>query len=461
MADPQIGRSLTTRVLVTVLLILVFGGCLVATSTWWNGRQAARQSYDRILLGAANEIAGSILLDRSAPLVDLPVSAFELLAQAPEDRIYYAVIGPGGQLITGLDEDLVITPPGRSGDAIRFFDAALDGEPARFVGVTRRFVEREFSGPVQVIVGQTLNARQAMTRSLMIDALWPMALAGIALLCIAFLVLRSALRPLGELADNLSRRDPYDLTAMPTQKLPGELQIMLGAMNRFMGRLDAQVQAMRNLISDTAHQLRTPVAAIQVHTDTALSEPDTEGRDRALARLQTRTRSLGNLLEQLLSRALVIHRAESIPRTTVDLREVALDVVDREDHLVLAPDAVIRLDIGDAPVPVRGDAFSLGEAVRNLLGNALRHGKQPIVVGAAQRGSEAVLWIEDSGTGPEPAVLKRLGDRFNRSTSSGEQSTGIGLSIVSSVAEAFDGRIEMTTEGGGFRVSLIFPAEEA
>lgn len=461
MAEVGTSRSLASRVLVTVLWILVLGGVLVAGSTWWNGRQAARQAYDRILVGAANDIAESILIQNGAPLVDLPVSAFELLAQAPDDRLYYSVVGPGGQWVTGLDEQRLIDPPARSSAPVRFFDASLDGEAARFVQVTRRFVERDFSGPVHVTVGQTLRARTAMTRDLMLDALLPMAAAGIVLMIIAFLVIRSALRPLGDLVDDLSRRDPYDLTAMPTDRLPSELQVMLGAINRFMGRLDGQVEAMRNLISDTAHQLRTPVAAIQVHTETAMSEPDTAARERALTRLLARTRSLGNLLDQLLSRALVIHRTDSVPRTAIDLREVALDIMEREDHVALAPDSELHLDIGEEPVVVRADAFSLGEAVRNLLGNALRHGTPPVTIGVSRHGAEAVLWIHDRGSGPDASVVARLGDRFNRSASSGEQSSGIGLSIVTSVAAAFGGRAEMTADDTGFRASLIFPVEDA
>lgn len=450
-------RSLISRVLGIVFVILVLGGVLVAASTWLNGQQAARQAYDRILIGAANDIAESIRVQDGAAIVDLPVSAFQLLAQAPDDRIYYAVTGPDGAMITGIDADNRVALPARGGGAVQYFDAALDGEPARFVKLTRRFVERDFSGPVDVVVGQTLWARSAMTRDLVLDALLPMVLAGILLIALSFAVIRSALSPLEELVDDLSARDPYDLTPMPTDRLPQELRVMLGAMNRFMQRLDGQVHAMRNLISDTAHQLRTPVAAIRVHTESAMSEPDETGRSRALDRLLNRTRSLGILLDQLLSRALVIHRTDSVPRTAVDLRDIALDIAEQDDLATLVPGAELRLEIGEEPVMVMADAFSLREAGRNLLNNALTHGKQPVLVGASIDGINAVLWVRDSGTGPGDAVISKLGDRFNRDAGSGEQSTGIGLSIVGSVAAAFGGRISMTREEDGFRAALILP----
>ncbi|WP_407493021.1 sensor histidine kinase N-terminal domain-containing protein [Pseudooceanicola sp. MF1-13] len=453
-------QSLVSRVLGLVLLILVLGGVLVAGSTWFNGRQAARQAYDRILIGAAIDIAESIRVQDGAPIVDLPVSAFQLLAQAPDDRIYYAVAGPDGQLITGVDLENPIAPPVRGGVRVQFFDDTLDGDPARFVRLTRLFVERNFSGPVDVVVGQTTQARATMTRDLVLDALLPMALAGLALIALSFVVIRSALSPLEALVDDLTARDPYDLTPMPTDRVPQELQVMLGAMNRFMQRLDGQVHAMRNLISDTAHQLRTPVAAIRVHTETAMAEPDAQGRSRALDRLLNRTRSLGTLLDQLLSRALVIHRTDSTPRTPVDLREIALEIAEQDDLATLMPGAELRLDIPEDPVTVLADAFSLREAGRNLLNNALAHGQQPVVVGASVEDQHAVLWVRDAGPGPAEAVIGKLGDRFNRDANSGEHSTGIGLSIVGSVAAAFGGRVDMSKGDNGFRAALILPQAE-
>lgn len=455
MAEPRPPQSLAARVLVAVLLILLLGGVLVAGSTWWNGRQAARQSYDRLLLGAASDIAESIRIQAGQPLVDLPVSAFQLLAQAPEDRIFYQVRDAGGQFITGLDEDTTIDAPRPSGAAAEYFEAALSGEPARFVRIVRRFAERDYSGEIVVLVGQTMHARRAMTLELMTNALLPMAIAGLALLLMSGFVVRSALRPLDALSQDLIQRDPYDLTPMQTDRLPRELQVTIAAMNRFMERLDRQVDAMRNLISDTAHQLRTPVAAIRVQAETALDNEET--RDRSLERLLARTRSLGTLLDQLLSRAMVIHRTDSAPRLPVDLREIALDIVERRDHEVLAPGIEVRLEIGDLPVTVKADPFSIGEAAKNLLGNALKHGQAPVSIGAERRGTCAVLWVRDGGTGPDDTVAERLGSRFNRDASSAEGNVGLGLSIVHSVAAAFGGRLDMTRQENGFEAALVLP----
>ena len=112
-------KSLLARVMTGVLTILFLGGVLVTLTAWSNGRQAARQAYDRILIGAANDIAESIRIIDGQPVTDLPVSAFELLAQAPDDRITYAVRGPDLTLLTGHE-----TAPLREGraDAEQLYD---------------------------------------------------------------------------------------------------------------------------------------------------------------------------------------------------------------------------------------------------------------------------------------------------------------------------------------------------
>ena len=95
--------SLTFRLVVYVALVLALGSAGVAVAALAYGHRAAQQAYDRLLVGAANAIAGSISVRGPELVVDLPTSAFELLALAPDDRVVYAVFGPDGSLITGYE----------------------------------------------------------------------------------------------------------------------------------------------------------------------------------------------------------------------------------------------------------------------------------------------------------------------------------------------------------------------
>ncbi|MEC9405216.1 MAG: sensor histidine kinase N-terminal domain-containing protein, partial [Pseudomonadota bacterium] len=103
--------SLTARVAFGIAFLLIFGGVIVSIAAFAYGREAARSAYDRLLLGAATGIASSITVQDDRPVIELPVSAFELLALAPDDRIGYRIIGPEGATLTGYDE--ITLPTGR------------------------------------------------------------------------------------------------------------------------------------------------------------------------------------------------------------------------------------------------------------------------------------------------------------------------------------------------------------
>lgn len=450
-------RSLLSRVMIGVLSLLAIGGCIVSLAAFAYGKNAARQSYDRLLVGAANDIAESINIIDGAAIADIPVSAFGLLSLALDDRIAYAVRGSDGALLTGYETALPPEGAARRQADPFYFDSTLQGEPSRFVTVVRRFSERDYSGTVSITVGQTLRARNAMAIDLTKGALVITGIAGIALILSAYLVIRSAMRPLERMASELLARDPYDLTPMQADG-PAEVAVMTDAMNRFMQRLDRQIGAMKHLISDTAHQLRTPVAAIRAQAELAI-EDDTEHQPQRLERLLRRTRSLGNLLDQMLSRALVIHRTDNAPPEPVDLRDIALQVLDDCDPELLAPGVEVDLIITDAPVIVMADEVSVTEAGKNMLTNALQHGKAPIRIGVSTSPTQSELWVEDAGKGPPHDVLSRIGGRFERSAASQGNSAGLGLSIVHAVAQAFNGSVNMGTTETGFRVTLTLPTQ--
>lgn len=155
-----------------LVLVLAIGGVAVSLAAYAYGRSAAQQSFDRLLIGAANQIAGSLTLRGGEVIVDIPVSAFELLSLAPRDRVVYGVIDDRGGLITGYDS--LVPPEGEGG----FFSGTFAGEPARFVHVKRQIAERSFLGAVDVVVGQTTEARRELAWQITRNALLAAALAG-------------------------------------------------------------------------------------------------------------------------------------------------------------------------------------------------------------------------------------------------------------------------------------------
>lgn len=433
------------------MLLILAGGAGVTVAAVNYGRHAAQEAYDRLLIGAANQIAGAVSLRDGAVVVDLPVSAFELLALAPDDRILYAVIDPAGQVVTGYD-GVPLPPPGD-----RFATLPMAGEPFRLAVVDRTFAERAFAGTIRVVVGQTLRARQDLASQITRNAMGVLAIAALAMAALTVFAVRSSLAPLRTIERALAARSPQDLSPLDVP-VPREVGGLVASLSHFMGRLDRQIAGMRSLIADASHQLRTPIAALRAQAELAADEPDPARQREIVARIRSRSVNLGRLADQLLSHAMIIHRADAEPHERIDLREVAIRAVDESDHDLLATDTVLRLDLPEDPVEVVGDTLSLVEACKNLVTNAFRHGRPPVTVTVWTEDGAPRIGVQDTGPGMPPEHWDNAPVRYSRKSGVSPDSAGLGLVIVEAVARAHGGRLRFRIAPNGcFEAALVLP----
>lgn len=449
--------SLTWRLALSISLLLVAGGALVSVAALAYGRQAAQTAFDRLLLGSARQIVASTSVIDGRVMADIPVSAFELLALAPDDRVVYRIVGHDGQTLTGYDSLII---PDDDVRGVAYYDLEFSGEPIRVIALSRRFAERAFSGTIQVLVGQTLQARQALAKEVVGSAVLVVFLVGASMAILAVFAVYSALRPLYRIERSFSSRDPRDLTPLDVA-VPSELTPVVSAINRFMSRLDRQREMTDNLIADSAHQLRTPIAALRAQTELATDESDPKVLSISLARIHARSRSLSRLTDQLLSRALIIHRSDSVVRTRVDLRTVAMETADEFDVDSQGRERELRLNLPEFEVWVRGDALSLREACKNLVNNAFVHGQPPVVLTVQTEGEHVALVIQDQGRGMDRDAELRTGKRFVQAGQrQGTAGTGIGLAIVQEVLRAHEGKLRFSyEEKHRFKVAMVLPIE--
>lgn len=443
--------SLRFRLVAGIVLILAVGGLAVAVAAFAYGRNAAQQSFDRLLIGAANQIAGSLTLQGGAIEVDLPVSAFELLSLAPRDRIVYGVLGSEGEVITGYAS--VPRPAG----AEQVYNGSFAGEPARFVRITRQFAERGFAGSVDVIVGQTTQARRELARSITRNALVAAAAVGVIMSGLAVLAVQSALRPLQRIEREVAARSSKDLTPVGAD-VPQEIRSLVETLNLFIARIDRQLDVMRSLIADASHQLRTPIAALRAQAELAAEETDPGRQLRIVGRIHDRSRTLSRLTDQLLNHALIIHRADTEDLERIDLRMIATEAVAQTDLMQMTETPTLRLDLPEVPVCCDGDALSMVEACKNMINNALRHGAPPVSVTVTAQDGRARIGVWDHGPGIPEDQWSDAGVRFARTAGVSSTSAGLGLSIVAAVARAHRGKMVLERPTAGrFTVSIDLP----
>lgn len=450
--------SITWRLALAITLILGAGGLLVTAAAYAYGRQAAGEAYDRLLAGAAFEIARSVSVTSGRVVVDLPTSAFELLALAPKDRVIYRVLDRDGETVTGYD---AVPRPPQSGDDVVFYAAEFGGETVRLAATRRRFAERAYSGEVGIVVGHTTRARTALAWDITAKALLILAAAGLATVALTAFAVRSSLRPLRRIERAIAARNPKDLSPLNVSS-PREIETIVVAINRFMDRLARRVTVMQTLIADATHQLRTPIAALRAQAELAAAEENPERLRIITGRIHQRAVGLSRLADQLLNQALIIHRADAVEQQRLDLRAVAVRVAGEIDHDLPEMGRDLVLDLPDDPVEVQGDAFSLVEAAKNLVNNAFRHGERPVRLAVAIPAGEdrAEIAVSDGGPGVPTAHWADSGRRFAKTAGSSARDAGLGLAIVNAVAEAHAGRLEFSRAADGrFRAALRLPLQ--
>jgi two-component system, OmpR family, sensor kinase len=239
------------------------------------------------------------------------------------------------------------------------------------------------------------------------------------------------------------------------------LNRMLAHVGEALARRQASEERLRRFAADASHELRTPVATVRAHAELALKHPDglPEGTRHALERIQSESRRMGALVDDLLLLAR-LDAGRPLSREQVDLTRLVIDAAD--DARTAGPGHHWRLELPEEPVTVTGDEHRLHQVVANLLVNARAHTPPGTVVTVALTGEadSVTLTVTDDGPGIPESLLPEVFGRFTRADSGRSRAaggTGLGLAIVAAVASAHGGSAEVTSRPGRTRFIIELP----
>jgi signal transduction histidine kinase len=284
-------------------------------------------------------------------------------------------------------------------------------------------------------------------RELVIGALLGALLAAAALVWVT----RRALAPVrsaADVADQIARTT--DLRArVPVAPGTDELARLTSSINRMLERLEVSDGALRRLVGDASHELRTPITSLRGNIELLRSTAPVTEADRmaALDDAFDETRRLERLVEDLLALA----RADAAP---------APEPVPVAALVEGLPPARVTIMPAAAGATVSGDRPSLQAVVRNLTDNAERYGGGDWSLTVDAHAGSLIARVADHGPGIPPQERERVFERFARGTTAGETAgSGIGLAIVDAVVHAHRGTvaIEDTPGGGGATFVVTLP----
>lgn len=460
-------RGSLRRQLLLGILLPVIG--VVGVNTVVLYRQALRAAdiaYDRTLLATAKSIGEwlEVTGEGEAARVRATVSysALEAFESDNRSRLYYRVLGFGGELVSGFDD--LPAPrrelPGRSVYAalVHFYDDAYRDSPVRVAVLLQPVAGTLGQGMATVQVAETLELRRTLARELLLDTLVRQALLIGLIALVVILVVQRATRPVRDLSRRIVERPAGDLSPIDARGSPRELLPLVEATNQVMQRLEHLLAHQRRFVRDASHQLRTPLAVLKAQVQSAQRGDVDAGT--ALAEIGHTVDSATRLANQMLALAKVEQLRQQGGAGVVDWEPIVRDVA--LDLSPLMAERNLDFEITSAAAPILGHAWALRELTRNLLHNAIKHSPPggKLAMRLLVDGRHAALVIDDAGPGLDPLLRERLFQPFAAGAHRGgagaghdaHTGSGLGLAICLEIAQSLSGSIALEDRRTGARV---------
>jgi signal transduction histidine kinase len=373
-------------------------------------------------------------------------------------RTFAQVFGPLGQLRHSQPRRLPpLVGPQVVAEALAGGRVWLDEPLPHKTGAWRVLAEPMPSGNGVVVLARSLQPRDESLDHLKHELLIFLFLALLAAALGGYALAAGALHPVELMRRRAAAVTPGEPSKLPVPPAGDEVSRLAQTLNEMLARLQAAVEHERRFVADASHELRTPLALLQTELDLALRRPRSrEELESALRSAAVETQRLSRLADDLL----LIARADQGPlpvrREVVAAEDLLADAATRFANRATILGRELR--VAETELRVEADPLRVGQALANLVDNALTHGEGTVELGAEERGGFVELHVRDAGSGFPPEFRGRAFDRFTRADEARSGSgSGLGLSIVELVANAHGGRAglrERPSAGADVWISL-------
>jgi two-component system sensor histidine kinase TctE len=468
-------RSLFGEILDWMLtpLLLLWPASLALT--WLVAQGIAGKPFDRALEYNVQALAQLVAVQNNHVQVNLPPSARDILRADDSDRIYYQVLGPKGELLSGdkdmpnvNDEDKPLI-----GD-IRLRDGEVRGDVVR-IAYTWVSVDPKFDGEngqiALVQVAETLEKRSTLASEIIKGVMLPQFVILPLAVLLVWLALVRGIKPLNELEQRIRARKPDDLSPLDDRVVPQEVAPLVSSVNGLLTRLQDSIATQKRFLADAAHQLKTPLAGLRMQADLAQREGSSADElKQSLKQIGHASVRATHTVNQLLALARAESSGQAVVKQVCDLARLTTEAV--QDSVPRALDKRIDLGYdgampGTAGVLLEGNPTLLTELIRNLLDNAINYTPPEGVVTARVLadpfGKVLVLQVEDNGPGIAESERELVFQPFYRTLGNGADGSGLGLAIVREIAQQH--QAEVTVEDArpghvpcGTRFTVRLPA---
>lgn len=273
-----------------------------------------------------------------------------------------------------------------------------------------------------------------------------------------YVSIRHGLKPLQQVAKDISQRNSEQLHHLDNKDIPLEIKSLVDTLNNLFQRLNQTFENERRFTADAAHELRTPLAGLKLQAQIALQSPHNDVRSQALQNILTGVDHAHHLVSQLLTLAR-IDSNQTLEMKTLDLKEIAEKIIKMLIFQAIDKQQDLGLLVLTDQTQIQGNPEALEILLRNLVDNALRYTPEngEITISIERLKTEQLcLKVKDNGLGISQDKIEKLFERFYRGEHQHIQGSGLGLSIVKRIAELHHLQLHFESNAG-LIISIIFP----
>lgn len=257
------------------------------------------------------------------------------------------------------------------------------------------------------------------------------------------------LQPLVTISREVTTRSSDHLEPLALQQVPDEVDGLVSALNALLARLQQSFERERRFTADAAHELRTPLAALQIHCENLYQDLGDGECRTSCAQILKGIAWMNRMVEQLLQLSRLDPQA-SLPETApVNLNELCSELISDQIGFAIARHIDLGLEAPEQPLYIQGNTFYLRLMLRNLVDNALRYtppkGEVTLLLESLE--GQVILNVIDSGPGLNAEQKARVFERFYRQGENGTGS-GLGLSIAQLIADLHQACITLLDRDG-------------
>lgn len=445
------------RMRLLLLLTIGFAAAWIAAA-WFTHIEAQKEVdklFDAQLAQSAQVLLGTTSheLQERAESDDEGDDGKEQVVHEYEQKLAFQIWSGSSLLMRSTAAPSVAFANGAAG----YSEVDLNEKPWRVF--TRWDRRHEF----MIQVAEPLARREELARHIAFRMLLPILIAFPVLALLIWFAVSGGLRPLQKLKQEVKQRAADRLEPVQMTGVPDEVAPLAQALNDLFARLRHAFESERQFTADAAHELRTPLAALKTQAQVAMRSMDETERRQALENVLRGVDRGARLVEQLLTLARVDPETAATGFEKLELRGLVTTVI--RDLMPFAHTKKIELKLEDGlPGDVLGNSTQLDLLLRNLLDNAIRYtpegGRVSVVV---REENGVVLEVRDTGPGIPMSEREQVKQRFYRIAGSGQEGSGLGLSIVRRIVELHHAHMELTDNenGQGLTVKVSFSMASA